>query len=167
MQASPDSVVKITYQLRIKPDGEIIDQATADDPFSFLFGHANVLPKFEEYLFGKKAGEQFSFVLTPEEGYGEFDSDGIIQLSKEAFVWDGKLQEDLLEINNIIPLQDEYGNTLQGRITEIHEDKVTIDLNHPLAGKELYFTGQVIEVRPASPSELQHGHVHEAGHELH
>jgi FKBP-type peptidyl-prolyl cis-trans isomerase SlyD len=167
MQAAPNSVVKITYQLRTEPNGTIVDEATIEAPFSFLFGHNNVLPKFEEHLGGKVAGNQFSFVLSPEDGYGVYEEEGVVQLPKEAFVWEGQVQEDLLVLGNIVPLQDNQGNMLQGRIVDIQPDVVIIDLNHPLAGEELHFSGTVIEVREAHPVELEHGHVHEGGHHHH
>ncbi|MBX2903501.1 MAG: peptidylprolyl isomerase [Chitinophagales bacterium] len=167
MQAAPNSVVRITYQLRTEPNGAIVDEATVDAPFSFLFGHGNVLPKFEEYLGGKVAGNQFSFVLSPEEGYGVYEDEGVVQLGKDAFMWEGKIQEDLLVLGNIVPLQDNQGNMLQGRIVDIQEEAVVLDLNHPLAGEELHFSGQVIEVREAHPVEIEHGHVHEGGNHHH
>lgn len=167
MQAAPNTVLKITYQLRTEPNGPIVDEATNDAPFSFLFGSGNVLPKFEENLNGKVAGNQFNFVLSPKDGYGEYEEDGVVQLGKEAFMWEGKIQEDLLVLNNIVPLQDNQGNTLQGRIVDIQENEVVLDLNHPLAGEELHFSGQVLEVREAHPTEIEHGHVHEGGHHHH
>jgi len=163
MLAAPNSVVKITYQLRTEPNGEIVDEATIESPFSFLFGHNNVLPKFEEHLKGKAAGSTFSFTLTPEEGYGLYEEDGLAQLPKDAFVWDGELQEDLLVLGNIIPLQDNHGNLMQGRIVDIQPDFVIVDLNHPLAGEDLYFSGTILEIREALPVEIEHGHVHDGG----
>lgn len=167
MQAAPDTVLKITYQLRNEPNGPIIDEATVNDPFSFLFGHSNVLPKFEEYLEGKIAGNQFHFVLSPEDGYGVYEEGGVVQLSKEMFTHEGELQDDLLTIGNILPLQDQDGNPFQGRVVAVEETTVVVDLNHPLAGKELHFSGAIIEVRPAHPVELEHGHVHEDSNHHH
>jgi len=167
MQAAQDTVLKITYQLRNEANGPIIDEATADAPFSFLFGHSNVLPKFEEHLSGKIAGNQFHFVLSPEDGYGVFEETGVVQLSKEMFMHEGELQEDVLTVGNVIPLQDQDGNPFQGRVLNVGDDNVTIDLNHPLAGKDLHFSGEIIEVRVAHLVELEHGHVHEDGNHHH
>lgn len=167
MEIKPGTVVKITYQLRTELNGDIVDEATIDAPFSFLYGHGNLLPKFEEYLADKVAGNHFSFILSAEEGYGVFDEKNIVPLSKEAFIWEGKLQEDLLVVGNVVPLQDNQGNVLQGHIIEIGENEVIVDLNHPLAGKELHFIGQVLAVREAHQSEIEHGHAHEDGHHHH
>ncbi|HWB62104.1 MAG TPA: FKBP-type peptidyl-prolyl cis-trans isomerase [Chitinophagales bacterium] len=167
MKATANTVVKITYELRTEPNGQVMDAADTANPFAFLFGHNNVLDKFEKNLEGLIAGNQFSFTLTPQEGYGEYDDQAVIQLDKSVFVVDGVLQEDMLFIGNLVPLQDQNGNPFQGRIVSIGDDKVTIDLNHPFAGKTLYFSGNVVEVREANPVEIEHGHVHEHGDHHH
>ncbi len=166
MKAAPDTVVKIAYELRTEPNGEVRDSATQESPFSFLFGHNNVLDKFEKSLEGLIAGNQFNFVLAPEEGYGEYDNDAVIQLDKSVFAVDGVEQNDMLFVGNVVPLQDQHGNPFQGRIVAVG-DKVTVDLNHPFAGKTLYFSGTVVEVREAHQVELDHGHVHEHGDHSH
>lgn len=166
MKAAPNTVVKITYELRTEPNGEVRDSATSESPFSFLFGFQNVLDKFEKNLEGLIAGNQFHFTLAPEEGYGEYDNEAVIQLDKSVFTVDGAEQSDMLFVGNVVPLQDQHGNPFQGRIVAIG-DKVTVDLNHPFAGKTLYFSGNVIDVREANPVELEHGHVHEHGDHSH
>ncbi len=167
MKASPDKVVKISYQLRTEPEGQIVDSAEKESPFAFLFGHNNVLEQFEKNLEGLTPGNQFSFILTAEDGYGEYDDEAIITLEKSAFSHEGNIMEDMLFEGNIIPLQDQHGNPFQGRIASIEGDKVSVDMNHPFAGKTLYFSGEVVEVRDANQTELEHGHVHEHGHHHH
>lgn len=167
MKAAPDTVVKIAYELRTEPQGQIMDSATKDAPFSFLFGHNNVLEQFEKNLEGLIAGNQFNFVLTPEQGYGEYEEEAVILLDKSVFSHDGTIMEDLLFVGNIVPLQDQFGNPFQGRIVNLQDDTVTVDLNHPFAGKTLYFSGEVVEVREAHPVEIEHGHVHEHGDHSH
>lgn len=160
-------MVKITYELRTEPNGAIMDAADTNSPFSFLFGHNNVLEKFEQNLSGLISGNQFHFVLSPEEGYGEYDNDAVIELSKTVFSHEGVIQEDMIFVGNIVPLQDQHGNPFQGRIVNVADDKVTVDLNHPFAGKQLHFSGSVLEVREAHPVEIEHGHVHEHGDHSH
>ena len=167
MKAAPNTVVKITYELRTEPDGQVRDAANQESPFAFLFGHGNVLDKFEKSLEGLIAGNQFTFTLTPEEGYGTYDNEAVIQLDKNVFAVDGVVQDDMLFVGNVVPLQDQHGNPFQGRIVNVTGDKVTVDLNHPFAGKPLYFSGAVVEVREANPVELEHGHVHEHGDHSH
>jgi FKBP-type peptidyl-prolyl cis-trans isomerase SlyD len=167
MKAAPDTVVKITYELRTEPQGPVVDAADKESPFAFLFGHNNVLELFEKNLEGLIAGNQFTFTLTPEEGYGEYDNEALIQLEKSMFSHEGKLMDDMLFVGNIVPLQDQHGNPFQGRIVNITDESVSVDLNHPFAGKTLYFSGEVVEVRQAHPVELEHGHVHEHGDHSH
>jgi len=167
MKAANNTVVKITYQLRTEPNGDIMDAADETHPFSFLFGHSNVLDGFEKNLEGLIAGNQFNFELSAENGYGEYDDEAVVHLDKSVFAVDGVVQDDMLFIGNIVPLQDQHGNPFQGRVVDIAGDKVTIDLNHPFAGKPLFFSGVVLEVREANPVELEHGHVHEHGDHSH
>ncbi|MFN8277022.1 MAG: peptidylprolyl isomerase [Chitinophagales bacterium] len=167
MQAAKNTVVAISYQLRTEPNGEVRDEATKEQPFQFLFGHQNVLDLFEKNLEGKVAGNQFQFVLTPENGYGERDEMAVIKLEKAAFVMDGQDASDMIQLGNIIPLQDQNGHPHQGRITEIGTNDVTIDMNHPFAGETLYFSGEVVEVRQAHETEIAHGHIHAHGDHSH
>ena len=160
MKAANNTVVKITYQLRTAPNGDVMDEADESRPFSFLFGHSNVLE-------GLIAGNQFNFELSAEDGYGEYDEEAVVHLDKSVFAVDGVVQDDMLFIGNIVPLQDQHGNPFQGRVVDIAGDKVTIDLNHPFAGKPLFFSGTVLEVREANLVELEHGHVHEHGDHSH
>lgn len=167
MKAAPNTVVKLTYELRNEPNGQVMDAADKESPFAFLFGHGNVLDKFEKNLEGLIAGNQFNFELSAEDGYGEYDEQAVIQLDKNVFAVDGKVQDEMLFVGNVVPLQDQNGNPFQGRIVNIILDKVTVDLNHPFAGKPLLFSGEIVEVREAHPVELEHGHVHEHGDHSH
>ena len=167
MKAAPNTVVKLTYELRNEPNGQVVDAADKESPFAFLFGHGNVLDKFEKNLEGLIAGNQFNFELSAEDGYGEYDEQAVIQLDKNVFAVDGKVQDEMLFVGNVVPLQDQNGNPFQGRIVNIILDKVTVDLNHPFAGKPLLFSGEVVEVREAHQVELEHGHVHEHGDHSH
>lgn len=167
MQAAPNTVVKLTYQLRTEPNGPVMDEADKGNPFSFLFGHNNVLDQFEKNLEGKIAGNQFSFVLSPEEGYGVFDEEAVVKLDKNVFSHEGVQHDEMLFVGNVVPLQDQHGNPFQGRIVAVGDNDVTVDLNHPFAGKTLHFSGEVLEVREAHPVELEHGHVHEHGDHSH
>src|SRR5579862_8203914 len=101
MKAAPDTVVKISYELRTEPNGEVRDFADREAPFAFLFGHNNVLDKFEKNLEGLIAGNRFSFVLTPEEGYGVYDNEAVVELDKNVFAVDGVVQNDMLFVGNM------------------------------------------------------------------
>ena len=167
MPVSPDKVVSISYQLRTEANGPIMDEAPKDSPFDFLCGHGNLLDKFEEHLFGLEIGKTFEFILSPEEGYGEYEQEAVITMPKEAFVLDGQDASDMIVVGNIIPLQDQNGQSFQGKITAIGDVDVTIDMNHPFAGKHLFFSGEILAIREAHANELSHGHVHSGGDHSH
>ncbi len=166
---SENKVVRLTYELSedSKKD-EIIEKVDADQPATFLFGVGGLLPEFEENLFGLKQGDSFKFSIASDNAYGPLDPNALVDIPKEAFTIDGKLQEDMLQVGSILPMRDNEDNFLQGRIVELRDDVVVMDFNHPLAGKDLYFKGTIIDVREATAEEISHGHVHgEGGHHHH
>jgi FKBP-type peptidyl-prolyl cis-trans isomerase SlyD len=161
MKIDKHTVATVTYTLRV--NGELVEQTGKDNPLTFLVGVGMMIPGFENQLIGKEPGDQYDITVTPEEGYGEKDPEAIIDLPKDIFKVEGQLQEDMLVEGNIIPLQDQNGHPLQGIVLEVKEDSVKMDLNHRLAGQTLHFTGEVLEVRPATQEEISHGHVHGPG----
>ncbi|MCD6202114.1 MAG: peptidylprolyl isomerase [Bacteroidales bacterium] len=162
MKVEQKKVVSITYELRQNNgEGEVLETVTQENPLSVIFGIGNLLPAFEENLSGLDVGENFNFTLTSEQAYGEYNDNAVITVPKETFVVDGKLQEEMLYEGNSIPMMDEQGNKLTGVITSVQDDQVVMDFNHPLAGMNLYFKGEVVEVRDATPDEIEHGHVHD------
>lgn len=167
MKVENDMVVSVSYQLRTEAGGEIQDEATKEAPFEFLVGHGNVLELFEKNLKDKAIGDTFSFVLPAADGYGEYDNEAKVILQKSDFVIEGEDASHLIEIGNVIPLQDNFGNPHQGRITAVADTEVTIDMNHPFAGKTLHFSGEVVGLRAAHPNEIAHGHVHSHGDHSH
>jgi FKBP-type peptidyl-prolyl cis-trans isomerase SlyD len=122
-----------------------------------------MLPKFEEHLSTLKAGDAFEFTLSSDDAYGELDQDAVIDLDKSIFLVEGKTDDDMLAIGNVIPMRDEQGHMLQGTVVSVSKDSVRMDFNHPMAGNVLHFTGKVIEVRTATDEEVSHGHAHGAG----
>jgi FKBP-type peptidyl-prolyl cis-trans isomerase SlyD len=161
MKIEKHKVVTVTYDLRTEShESQIIESATEERPLSFIFGTEMMLPAFEANLAGKEQGDNFQFMLSSAEAYGEASEKNIIDLPRTAFEVEGKVEEGLLVVDNIISLQDPQGNVFDGRVAEIKGDIVTMDFNHPMAGKDLYFTGRIIGVRDATAEELDHGHVH-------
>lgn len=155
MNISQNKVVSLSYTLEVA--GETIETVSAERPMKFIFGTGYLLPKFEEYILDKKAGDTFDFVLSAVEGYGEIDSNAIVELPKNIFEVDGKIEDGLLEVGKVLPMMDTQGNRLNGEITEVKDGSVVMDFNHPLAGEELHFTGSVVEVREATDKELEEG----------
>lgn len=166
MKIEQNKVVTLTYELRILDEnGEqsLIETATEEQPMVFIYGMSGLPDQFEDSLQGLDKGESFDFKLATEDGYGEYNEEAVVELPKNVFEVDGSVPSDMLEEGNYIPMADSEGNQLQGRVQEVGEETVTMDFNHPLAGKELFFKGKVEDVRDATPEELDHGHVHGAG----
>lgn len=161
MKIDKNTVASVTYSLEV--DGEPIEQTGKDQPLTFLVGVGMMIPGFENQLIGKEPGDAYDITVEPAEGYGEKDPEAIVDLPKDAFQIDGKIQEDMLKEGNVIPLQDQQGNPFQGVVVEVGADTVKVDLNHRLAGKTLHFKGEVLEVREATEEEISHGHVHGPG----
>jgi len=155
MKIGTNKVVSLSYTLVV--DGDVMETVNADKPMDFIFGTGYLLPKFEENILNKEVGDSFEFVLSPSEGYGEMNSDAIIELPKDMFMIDGKIEDGLLTVGNVLPMQDSDGNRLQGTIDEVKDDVVVMNFNHPLAGAELNFKGTVVAVREATQQEIVGG----------
>lgn len=163
MKIEKNKVVALEYVLKVK--GEEVDKAGADRPLEFIFGAGSLLPLFEKNIEGKVVGEGFEFTLSPADGYGEWHLENVLDLPKAAFEIDGKIREDLLFVGNVIPLMNQMGGVIPGKVLEIKEDSVKMDLNHPMAGKTLDFSGKILSVRDATEKELAEGlHGELAGH---
>jgi FKBP-type peptidyl-prolyl cis-trans isomerase SlyD len=165
MKITPNTVVSLTYTLRIDhAEGDLVERVEAAEPFVFLFGTDSLLPDFEDNLLGKEAGNDFAFAITAENGYGIHTEEAIIEVPRSVFDTDnGQDAAEVLFAGNFLTLVDQDGNPMRGKVVEAGEEVVIMDFNHPLAGKGLHFTGEVLNVREASEEELAHGHVHGPG----
>lgn len=155
MKIEQNKVVELCYELEV--EGQIVDRTTKEKPLDYIHGTRSLLPKFEANIEGMEPGSRFSFTLTPEEGYGEHDPNRIIDLPKEAFEVNGEIREDLLVVGNTIPLLNSAGGVVPGVILEVGEASVKMDLNSPMAGKTLNFSGEILTVREATEKELKEG----------
>lgn len=166
MTIKPNTVVSLTYELHTtNAEGQqvFVEKADEQNALVFMYGTGMMLPKFEEHLAGLNAGDEYSFELTAEDGYGAIDPGAFADLPKEMFK-----EVDLPVVGDIIPLQDNEGNHFRAGVTGVHEDSISVDLNHPMAGKNLIFSGKILTVREATQEELAHGHAHGAdGHSGH
>lgn len=149
-----NKAVALAYQLEV--EGQIADQAGKDHPLEYVHGTGMLLPRFEQEVEGKEPGDKFEFTLSPSEGYGEYKLEFKFDIPKKAFEADGVLQEQFLHVGAIVPMLDGNGNVVRGTVAAVGEDKVTMDFNHPMAGKTLHFTGEVVDVRDAEPGEGHH-----------
>ncbi|RKD90128.1 FKBP-type peptidyl-prolyl cis-trans isomerase [Mangrovibacterium diazotrophicum] len=155
MAISKNKMVSLTYDLRIGgAEGELIEQATAERPLSFVYGAGTMLPKFEALLEGMEQGKTFEIDLNCADAYGEIDENAIVDLPKSIFIMDGKFDDDIIKIGNTVPMMSTSGQRMNGLVLEITEEAVKMDFNHPLAGEDLHFTGDILEVREATDEEI-------------
>lgn len=167
MTIEEKKVVSITYKLQEdNKEGDVVQEVKNEEPFVFLFGMGQLLPKFEDNLKGKSVGDNFDFGVNSDEAYGPIEKEAVVDLPKDIFLVDGKLAEFVVP-GNYVPMQDNNGNTMQGLVLEITDEHVKIDFNHPMAGRNLHFTGEVLEIRDATSEEIDHGHVHGPGGHQH
>ena len=152
-------VVKATYELYIAgEDGkeELMEKATAETPLVWCHGEGMMLPAFESAMAGKQAGEHFDFVLKAADAYGEYLEEGVMELPKTMFFnGDGEFDEERVYVGAIVPMNTVDGQIVKAQVCEITEDKVTIDLNHPYAGEDLHFKGEILEIRDVTEGELK------------
>jgi FKBP-type peptidyl-prolyl cis-trans isomerase SlyD len=157
MQIARNAVVRIDYVLT-DDQQQVLDRSEAGEPLTYLHGARNLITGLENALEGKKAGDQLDVRIPAAEAYGERDDRLVQMVPREMF-------EDSQEIQ--IGMQfhsaDEEGNVTIVTVTHATDDTVTVDANHPLAGVPLTFSVTVVDVRAATPEELQHGHAHGPG----
>ena len=161
-----NSVVTLAYELRADAvDGELIEQTTSEDPFVALFGTGNLIEEFEAGLNGKSKGDSFELAIKSENAYGPKDDDSIREVPKDQFktVGEETTKVESLVVGERLEIQDEDGHIHHPSITKVSGDTITLDFNHPLAGRDLFFKGEVNGVREATAEELSHGHVHGPG----
>ena len=156
MKITANKYVAVTYDLHVG-DGderELMEKATADRPLKFVFGTGMMIPAFETALDGLEIGSTFDFSITPENAYGEYSEDNVLELPKNIFEVDGKFDAEMVKEGNTLPMMDSNGNRLMGSVLEVKPDVVVMDFNHPLAGETLHFKGTVLEVHEATADEI-------------
>ena len=157
MKIVGNAVVSIDYTLT-NDAGEVLDTSSADDPLSYLHGTGQIVAGLERALEGRATGETVHVRLPPAEAYGEHDA-GLVHTARRA-QFGGDTPEVGLQVRAEGPDGDEVLT-----IVAVDGDVVTLDGNHPLAGMPLTFDVTVVDVRAATPEELQHGHAHgDGGH---
>lgn len=154
-----NAVVSINYTLT-NDAGEVMDTSEGREPLTYLHGANNLIPGLEKEMEGKTEGQNFKVSIPPAEAYGESNPELVQTLSKEMFKGVDKVEPGM-------------GFTAQGPqgeqhivVTAVDGDQVTVDANHPMAGKTLHFAVEIVNVRDASAEEIEHGHVHD-GNESH
>ncbi len=154
MNIQDNRVVTIHYKLT-DDEGTLLDSSEGQEPLTYLHGSQAIISGLEKALTGREEGDSFEVTVQPEEGYGEVNPEMIQTVPRAAFGG----------IENLVPgmplqADDGNGNVYHVIVREVKDEEVTIDVNHPLAGKVLHFDVTVQSVREATPEELAHGHAH-------
>jgi FKBP-type peptidyl-prolyl cis-trans isomerase SlyD len=146
-------VVAMDYVLNV--DGELLEKTESNHPVEFIQGSGQIIPGLEREMSGMRIGDSKEVDVTPEDGYGVLDEDAYAEIPREEFPADIPVEQGVA-----ILLRDEDGDEQEAHIIEIKENLVRLNLNHPLAGKDLHFEVKVVALREASEEEILHGHVH-------
>ena len=151
-----NKVVSMEYTLHV--DNEEIDSSKGQDPLQFLVGHGNIISGLEREMIGMRVGEDKHVVVAPKDGYGEFDNKAFMEMKRSDFP-----KEIPVEVGVELNMSDKSGQQRYARIHSVDNDLVRLDMNHPLAGRELHFNVKVVDLREPTQEEAEHGHVHAAG----
>lgn len=160
MQISQDKVVSFHYRLQ-EEGGDIFEDSHDGDPVLYLHGHKGMLPGLEEAMEGKVAGDSFEVTLDQDKGYGRREEGAVQRVPKKHLLTKGKITP-----GQIVQINTEHGAT-EAVVIKVGLKNVDIDANHPLAGKTLVFSIEVVDVRDATSEEIAHGHAHGAGGHQH
>lgn len=151
---SKDQVITMFYELKDANTGEILESNMQEGgQISFITGHGHIIEKLEEEVSKLKSGERATISVKAAEGCGEYNNEAIQSLPKEQFAG-----IDLHEGMELFG-QNEDGSSVRVIVKEIKDDEVTVDFNHPYAGKDLLFNVEVLEVRDATEDEKATGMV--------
>jgi FKBP-type peptidyl-prolyl cis-trans isomerases 2 len=157
MSIQNNKMVSVSYDLYVggeNEEPELMEQATAQNPLTFCFGIGMMLAEFEKNLHGLKVSDTFDFKIDSKDAYGEYDDENVVDLPRNIFEVEGKLDEKMVFVGNVVPLMDSDGTRINAQIVEVGAETIKVDFNHPLAGETLHFKGSVLEVRDATEQEL-------------
>ena len=152
-----NKTITLTYRLTAtdrEGKEQIVEEATTERPFRFITGLNFALDAFETKVIDLKTDEAFDFTLTQEEAYGPYEEENLQKFSKDMFTVDGHFDKENIFAGNIVPFENDKGERFNGTILNVTNDTVVVDLNHPLAGCSLHFTGKVVETRETTKEEL-------------
>ena len=156
MKNTKNPVVSIHYSLTNKA-GEKLDSSIGSEPLSYLHGAGNIIPGLESALSETSVGDKLTVTIEAADAYGERSEEQIQTVSKEMFQG-----IDNIQVGMQFQADSSHGSAVV-TITEVEGDNITIDGNHPLAGEQLTFDVEVMAIRSATETELEHGHIHGEG----
>lgn len=156
--AEQNYYITVAYKLYVKEEGdkeeELVEQCDAVHPFQFISRLGMTIPAFEDTVAGLSQGDSFDFVIPCDDAYGKFEDELMFDVDKKIFLIDDKFDTERIYEGAIVPMMGEDGSRFNATIIEIKQDAVTIDLNHPRAGQDLHFIGEVVEHREATNEEI-------------
>ena len=146
-EVQPGVQVEVAYTLRADgPEGEELESCNEETPFVFTVGQEEALEAFEAALIGKRVGEPFEIQIACDDAYGDETDDAVVALPKSTCMVDGKLDEEVMQVGEVVPMSDDEGQEIVGVVVEVEAEFVHVDFNHPLAGLDLHFEGVVIGI---------------------
>jgi FKBP-type peptidyl-prolyl cis-trans isomerase SlyD len=156
MNIKANKFVSVSYDLNVGEgeERELMERATAERPLKFVYGLGSMLPAFENRLSGLATGDTFRFSLSPENAYGEYKEENVVELPKHVFEVDGRFDGEFISEGNTVPMMTSDGQQVNGSVLEVRQDTVLMDFNHPLAGETLHFDGRVLDVHEATAEEI-------------
>jgi FKBP-type peptidyl-prolyl cis-trans isomerase SlyD len=157
MKAAAGMVVSMHYTLT-DDSGAVIDSSLGGEPLAYLHGHGNIIPGLEKALEGVTVGHKAKVTVAPAEGYGEHDPSAVFDAPREHFPPDLELKP------GVRVTADGPQGPISLVIVAVNDTSCTLDANHPLAGKTLFFDVEIMKIRPATQEEIAHGHTHEGHH---
>jgi FKBP-type peptidyl-prolyl cis-trans isomerase SlyD len=152
MTLTEDKVGALAFTIYV--DGKEMDIVEKDEPMEYLHGWENIIPGLEKALDGKAAGDKFDVTVQPEDAYGEYDDEAFVEVDIEEFDAEG---DEKPEVGLEVEMLDEDGDIIEGRITEVNDTTVIVDINHELAGKAVRYVGEIVSIRDATEEELEWG----------
>jgi len=156
MEKMKHKLITLSYKLYVIEDDQkgLAEMTTAEKPENFISGFGLMLDEFERQVVDLQAGNEFDFTLSADEAFGKYDPEAVLELERDEFVVDGHFDHEHIYKGAFVPLENEVGDRFMSRVTEVGENKVKLDLNHPYAGKSLQYVGQVLETRDATDEEI-------------
>ena len=157
MRISEQKVVTMNYEVA-DDQGQLIDRSEEGGPLAYIHGNGQLIPGLETALEGRGKGDKIAVDVPPEQGYGERDEEGVQIVARNQF--DDSVE---IEVGMQFEAQDDDDEHQIVTVAAVDGENITLDTNHPLAGKNLRFKVEILDVRDASTEELSHGHVHGPG----
>lgn len=157
LKVDDGQVVSMHYTLHV--DGRLVDSSEGGEPLQFIQGMGHIIPGLEHQLYDMKIGDSKKVMVAAKDGYGEVDAQAFMDVPRQAFP-----NSVPLETGTELELRDQSGQPVYARIDTVRDDNVRLDMNHPLAGKELHFDVKIAGLRLATDEEISHAHVHNHGH---